>query len=689
MNTAKMDLWTALAYKLRKGFWSLRQDLKSLQAKVHEDLSADEENVKRRLMEQVSMLDYVLWERYDKASVLVQNITKLSDSEETEESTSRKPSGRPRAMQALSDLSDLADLTPTDFSRYFSEHAEILLTSKAKELTLLAYTYWSLQAAIIQRINAVKKRKSGKPGALELSSQAFSLEMVDLVIDHCYSLLGSKLQDGTFAKLMLEKLPRPIPYFEKRDIEYPLELDGIIVTSGIGIPSAISSAPWEAISVVHEIGHDFDNKFALSKYYLRNLINDNLDDKLEKKLDPQIKQIWLGWLVEILPDVFGTLLLGPAYVYSLLSVLLQGHGLNIRQADDGRHPQTYIRGLIAIATLNLLLQEQESSGQQDIVKQEAIAGGSLQEEISALKSLWTESTFIPKIETVHAGPQKKEYTIAQITAPMEEYLRLLLYESKALNIFKKPGEGKKAGSVESLSLRELLDPYTEEEHSKVTTIAQQLKESVDGASIEQEISVLTKSDSLGKSTLSIIAAAYVAFLEHKDSSQLRAIPQNAKRLLEKKIEEARKQPDKQWVLYKWPRLTWEQFTEELLKKYPGLYQFKEWEKKLVEWGQKLEDAGFWDRSYSTRMDFYDKLKQTCAPQKSSTSAKKAKFSNEEELFEWVSPQVELYANQVKILVNDLKEAAKKEDRDRVLKKMVVFLAPGPSGDWPNTGDWPT
>lgn len=315
-------------------------------------------------------------------------------------------------------------------------------TKNAKQLELLEETYWSFRTAIAQRIEIIdaflKNRKSLEIGQEDqLPQGAMALWIVDILIDRCYSILGRRLKKGSFAELILNSLPRPIAYFDKLASQYPLQREGIILSSGIGLPFSLLNDPWLSISVIHEIAHDFDRKFALSAYYLRNVANKKFTKYLPH-VSSDIKRIWLDWLPEILADAMGILFLGPAYVYSLLEMLFQTKKTQIIAADDGKHPQAYIRGLLNIEMLKVILPP--------------VQNDELQKDIIALQQLWIKNTFIPNIETVHVRLSNKEYAVEEITAPMKKLVRWVM--TSKLRIFNE----KVDDQYRPLSLRDLIDP---------------------------------------------------------------------------------------------------------------------------------------------------------------------------------------------------------------------------------------
>ena len=634
------ELWRILEDTISSGMKSITEDLKELSDMV-------QNQSEKRLIKQVALLTDVL-ERKKKVFDEI----------------------RPNACSNVQSTSSTASK-----ASYLAENSERVLTEKARELTLLTYTYGSLHAAIVQRINMnANPQKS--------SARQIPLEIVDMLIDCCYSMIATRFSEGTFLHQMLtEDVLRPVPYFEKRDIEYPLELDGIILTSAIGIPSSIINAPWALLSPIHEIAHDFDRKFALSTYYLRNILNEklnkspfgenmseiqelrkenmNLEMKLKNnttnttilkqlewnkrlieklsvspvKFSFEIKQIWLGWLKEIIPDMFGVLLLGPTYVHSLLSMLMQLHGQYIREADDGSHPQPYIRGLIAITTLRLLAERR------------------FEKEADKFQALWTEETFIPRIETVFIGTQREEYAVEEITIPMERYIRLLLTEK----IYPKMEKIGSSPEMEEIgSLQELIDICTNDENSFISDLPEKLRD----VNINVNDSTIFEFAEKKKFPLLAIAAAYRAReISLNESPDIDKFNERIQLLLGRIRNNFTAMEKKQEFT----------MTEQCLRALPAVGI---WKTRSLKWKKQI-DGGKEIKSENSQ-DFAKQLGIT----------KKDLLSQPRMVACALDPRSE-----GGLIIEELKKKAKKEGLERVLKKLVPFLSPGPGGGWPNTS-WP-
>ena len=102
------------------------------------------------------------------------------------------------------------------------------------------------------------------------------------------------------------------------------------------LPHDYLQAPWWLTSVLHEVGHDLDHDLGLTPLVKRHL-GAALGDKHERK------DAWLEWIPEILADLFGLALAGPAYASSLLQIAAPIVGLDTTLTSVGTHPPLLLR----------------------------------------------------------------------------------------------------------------------------------------------------------------------------------------------------------------------------------------------------------------------------------------------------------------------------------------------------------
>jgi hypothetical protein len=100
--------------------------------------------------------------------------------------------------------------------------------------------------------------------------------------------------------------------------------------------------PWSLGAVPHEIGHNLQNDLDLWKA-APGLIN----EALRKKGVPEsVTSTWRDWHKETYADLIGVLLIGPAYVMSLMDVVGKPDRMVARFRQGAVHPTSFLRVLI-------------------------------------------------------------------------------------------------------------------------------------------------------------------------------------------------------------------------------------------------------------------------------------------------------------------------------------------------------
>lgn len=141
----------------------------------------------------------------------------------------------------------------------------------------------------------------------------------------------------------------------------------------IGAPFSALHAPEDWLAIPHEVGHfifwngtesfaDF-NKFQVG---IQNRFIDAINNSIQGRIKGrplhhkgEVFQVWLDWMNEIFADVFGTLVAGPAYAWSL-QTNLRG-GLTVRDLlhnhDVSDHPDPFLRPFFHIQVLREMAKE--------------------------------------------------------------------------------------------------------------------------------------------------------------------------------------------------------------------------------------------------------------------------------------------------------------------------------------------
>lgn len=117
----------------------------------------------------------------------------------------------------------------------------------------------------------------------------------------------------------------------------------------VRLPYSRLITPWSLGAVPHEVGHNLQNDLSLWKEGPR-LIGAELT---RRGLPLPIRKIWQTWHKEIYADLIGVLLIGPAYVSSLMDVVGKSQHLVARFRRGAVHPTPIIRPTIS----NMLLRQ--------------------------------------------------------------------------------------------------------------------------------------------------------------------------------------------------------------------------------------------------------------------------------------------------------------------------------------------
>jgi hypothetical protein len=211
---------------------------------------------------------------------------------------------------------------------------------------------------------------------------------------------------GELDKLAIECLS---PIFNKENIEsvevytylhklFDIKRFAFSHTPLIGAPYEALNAPEAWLAIPHEAGHyvywNGTKSFeAFNRFYvgLQNSILKAIEIALQNRIKGgyfrrtgEVFQTWMNWLNEIFADIFGTLIAGPAYAWSMQSNLRAP--ISIRDLyhshEEGDHPNPFIRPFFHILTLRNMADESEGN-----------FADQLKAEADSLENSWKRSWF--------------------------------------------------------------------------------------------------------------------------------------------------------------------------------------------------------------------------------------------------------------------------------------------------------
>jgi hypothetical protein len=186
-----------------------------------------------------------------------------------------------------------------------------------------------------------------------------ALDVADLVAADCYRPCIERAASWKAIQKELFRAP-PLTYlntllspaaFTRRHAfgAFKMPLEG---SSELKLPISIVSLPfhhtatvWTFCSLPHEVGHIIDQDLGL---------HGSLQPRLEDKLAPERKSVWIGWLREMIADSFGVLLGHAGYIHLMAKLLILPDGMVSKLDLTDKHPTPYVRIMLLAALLRTL-----------------------------------------------------------------------------------------------------------------------------------------------------------------------------------------------------------------------------------------------------------------------------------------------------------------------------------------------
>jgi hypothetical protein len=118
----------------------------------------------------------------------------------------------------------------------------------------------------------------------------------------------------------------------------------------IKLPYSRLVSPWSLGAIPHEVGHNLQADLGLWLTIPR-LLNRRLS---AAGLPKNVRTVWVRWTKETFADFIGVLLIGPAFVYSLMDVVGKSPAATGGFNPRGVHPTPYLRVTMSTALLRRL-----------------------------------------------------------------------------------------------------------------------------------------------------------------------------------------------------------------------------------------------------------------------------------------------------------------------------------------------
>jgi hypothetical protein len=118
----------------------------------------------------------------------------------------------------------------------------------------------------------------------------------------------------------------------------------------VKLPDHRLVCPWTLGAIPHEVAHNLQSDLGL---WLA--VPKRMAEMLKSAgLNAPISRVWLGWQKEIFADLMGVLLIGPAYLPSLMDVVGKSKTATVQWSDGAVHPTPFLRVLINLELLKRL-----------------------------------------------------------------------------------------------------------------------------------------------------------------------------------------------------------------------------------------------------------------------------------------------------------------------------------------------
>jgi len=180
-----------------------------------------------------------------------------------------------------------------------------------------------------------------------------SLLMADLVSYDCYRTITDRAEalqiipvQGFRGYPLIGLVTQFSPATWPRGWRPPALQNHCLPVPVIDLPWDHLANPWELLTIAHEVGHDVDEDLG----DLTQALQPAITDQMNRAKIPAARFVqWQKWTSEILADLVGVLLVGPAFVGALAGLLTLPRHYVRQISDDDEHPPPYLRVFINTA----------------------------------------------------------------------------------------------------------------------------------------------------------------------------------------------------------------------------------------------------------------------------------------------------------------------------------------------------
>jgi len=224
----------------------------------------------------------------------------------------------------------------------------------------LMNAFLDLKEGIYRQTKEIEKLLAFYRGIFDQRRSRFGRQLlpIDRIARDCYQAVWLGLGEA-------RSVPAPPPFAYIEDGNGPATYRRGVRLTALGkrpnpfplvkIPQHRLHNPWTLGAVPHEVAHNLQNDLGMWP-----LLPKLIKQSMAGKIDPAAIEVWARWHKESFADLAGVLLIGPAYVESLIDVVGKTRERTASFSPRGVHPTPVVRVPLNCALLRRIGFEEEA-----------------------------------------------------------------------------------------------------------------------------------------------------------------------------------------------------------------------------------------------------------------------------------------------------------------------------------------